>query len=507
MVTSKKIAIIFSYVNNVISIVINIFWGPYLIHTLGDVEYGIYQMVASFAGYLVLMNFGTGLVMVRYVSLYNAKQQKKAQSNFIAICLTITAGLAVLIAIVSTILYFGLDGFYATLNEAQLSHAKKIYIVVVGNIICTLLYQAFDGIILAYERYMFSQSWTMVKTIIRVVIIAVLISKEPNAIIISCVDLSLSLLYLILGIYYVKVHLKVTWKLMYWDKVLLQEIISFSLAIFLQAFVSQVNNNVDKTLLGAMVSPESVSLYSLAMSISTIFSALSTALIGICLPQFTKILASTSDKNKVISAAVKPARIQFLISTAVLFGFILCGKDFVTVWAGKEYSQVWDIALILMVPMYFQNLTSIMEAVLNAMGKRLIRSVILTVAAVGNVCVSIYLIKKIGIIGAPIGTAIATIVFSVIVLNIYYQFGIGLHINRLILETAKGLWKGGVIAFVITLPFSIFIDCGFWGLLIKGGIFIATLSIFELIFGFSDYEKQELKRSLSWRKKQDKPKI
>lgn len=75
MKSEKKAAVLFSYINSILSIGVNIFWGPYLIHTLGDVEYGIYQMVASFAGYLVLMNFGTGTVMTRYVSLYKARQQ------------------------------------------------------------------------------------------------------------------------------------------------------------------------------------------------------------------------------------------------------------------------------------------------------------------------------------------------------------------------------------------------------------------------------------------------
>lgn len=496
MKSEKKAAVLFSYINSILSIVVNIFWGPYLIHTLGDAEYGIYQMVASFAGYLVLMNFGTGTVMTRYVSLYKAKQQEKEQKNFIAICLTITIGLAILIVIVGAILYLGLDNLYATLNEIQLAHAKRIYIIVVSNIVCTLLYQAFDGIIMAYERYMFSQIWTMVKTIIRVAIIAVLINAVPNAIIISWVDLALSVTYLAISAFYVRVRLKVTWKLVRWDKFLLQEIISFSAAIFLQAFVNQVNSNVDKTLLGAMVSPESVSLYSLAMSISTIFSTLSTALLAIYLPQFTKILAETSNTTEVIKAAVKPARIQFFISTTILIGFTLCGKDFVVVWAGKEYLQVWDIAMVLMVPMYFLYLTGIMVSVLDALGKRLFRSVILSVAAVGNIFVSIYLIKKVGVIGAPIGTAIATILFSVIFMNLYYQFGLGLRIDCLVPAMVKGLWKGEAVAFLVALPFAILIDCSFLGLLVKGGVFVIVLLVFELLFGLTNNEKQEIKRLL-----------
>ena len=39
-------------------------------------------------------------------------------------------------------------------------------------------------------------------------------------------------------------------------------------------------------------------------------------------------------------------------------------------------------------------------------------------------------------------------------------------------------------------------DCNFLGLLVKGGAFVLALVVFELLFGVSSDEKQELKRIL-----------
>lgn len=498
MKSEKKTAVLFSYVNSILSILVNIFWGPFLIHTLGAAEYGVYQMVASFAGYLVLMNFGTGTVMTRYVSIYREKKEEKEQQNFIAMALSITLLLAGLIIGIGIFLYQKLGSLYATLNAAQLMEARIIYWFVVANIVTTLLYQAFDGMIMAYEKYMFAQIWQFVKTILRVVLVASLIQWKPNAAFICIVDLLLSFIYLIISIVYCVKKLKIKWKLYKWNVPLLREIFLFSSAIFLQAFVNQVNNNVDKTLLGAMVSPESVSMYSLAMSIYTIFSTLSTALLGLYLPQFTRIVAQCDEPVEITKAAVVPSRIQFVISTTVLFGFILCGRDFVLIWAGKEYMPVWTIALIVMVPMYFVYLTGIVVSILDALGKRLFRSIVLALAAVGNVLISIHLIRRFGMIGAPIGTAISTVIFSVVLMNGYYQFKLKLHIDYLLKESMRGIWKAEIVSFIIVVPLAWKIPCGWIGLLVKGTTFVVALVIGLYTFGLTKVEKNAVKEKLKF---------
>lgn len=497
MNSSRKGAVVFSYINNILTIVINIFWSPYLIHTLGDAEYGIYQMASSFAGYLVLMNLGTGTVITRYVSLYRARKEEEKQENFIAMAWIVCGVLSCLILTVGLLLLGQLGKIYVMLDSYQLAHAKIIYLIVLSNIICTLLTQAFDGIILAYENYMFSQIWTFAKSLLRVILVLALINWRPDSAFISIVDLTLSCHYLLISAGYVFIKLKVKCKLRRWDFPLFRETAIFSLAILLQSFVNQVNSSVDKTLLGAMVSPESVSIYTLAINISTIFSSLSTAMLGIYLPRFTQIAATSDNRIDITKAAVQPSRVQFFVSTTVLLAFLLCGKDFVILWVGKEYLQVWTIAVILMVPMYFLYLTGIIVSVLDALGKRLFRSIVLSLAAVGNILISIMLIQKYGALGAPIGTAIVTILFSVLLMNWYFQFKLDLHIDYLLKEMCRGLWKGELIALIVTMPFAIAIPSSKGGFFIKGAIFVAVLLVVELKCGFNSEELSMIRTAVS----------
>ena len=62
---SRKTGIVFSYISNILNMVCGIYLSRFLLLQLGDTDYGIYQTVASFASYLVLLEFGTGSVMTR----------------------------------------------------------------------------------------------------------------------------------------------------------------------------------------------------------------------------------------------------------------------------------------------------------------------------------------------------------------------------------------------------------------------------------------------------------
>lgn len=491
--SQRKTGMILSYGSSLLLATVNIFLTPFLIRSLGNVEYGIYQSMASFAGYLVLINFGTGTVMTRYVSMYLGKGDKKNERNYIAMCLIITMVLALIIAAASLVMYIFIENMYSeTITAAQMGHAKKLFLVVSLNVIVTLIAQAFQGIITAYEKFNFTGLWNISRVLLKVALLVGVFFLWKDSMVIALVDLFLSCLFMVLCIGYC-IRLKATPKLYKFDKKVFASSAVFSLAIMLQAVVNQVNSKVDITILGVMESQESVTRYAVAMQVFSIFSTLSTAAIAIYLPKFTKLVASgKSDGETITKEMVAPSRIQTLVSGTIMCGFLICGMDFIKVWMGEGFDLSWWIAIIILVPFFFVYTNGVVVSVLDAMQKRLVRSVVLACVAVVNVFISIMFVKFFGEIGAPIGTAIATFVGSFIIMNIYYKKVIGIQIITLF----KGIFKGILPCFVISvaaaLPAAIFIETGFLGLVVKGGIFVTVLLASLMIFGFNKEEKSLL---------------
>lgn len=500
--SQRKVGMMLSYVNSLLLVAVNIFLTPFLIKTLGNSEYGVYQMMASFGGYLVLINFGTGTIMTRFVSVALAKKDRKAEENSIATCLLISLGLGAVILIAATVLFVFLESIYASsMTPPQIEKAKVLYLFVAGNVFVMLFANTLQGIITAYEKFVVNSFWQIFKTFLKAVLVIFFLSIKSDSIIIVAVDLFLSLSLLVFELFYVLFGLKVRWKIYSFDKELFTSSAVFALAIFLQSVVNQVNTKVDVTILGIMKGPESVTTYSVAMQVFMVFSSVSSAAIAVYLPKFSRMCANGKPDGKTITdATIEPSRVQTLMSGAILFGFLICGRDFINVWMGDEYAFAWVIAVIILIPSFLLYTNGVIVSVLDAMGKRLIRSLVLAGIALCNIALTVVLVYFFGEIGAPIGTAIATFVGSVVIMNIYYVKVLGFKLGYFCVQVFKGIIPSLLAATAVSLPFVFILDVGLWGLVIKAGVFVVTLSISLWLFGFNKAEKDSVKGFFKRRK-------
>ena len=65
---NRKTGVVLSYVLLVVEIFSTLLFTPFLIRTLGQAEYGIYQLVLSITAYLALLDLGVGNSVIRYIT-------------------------------------------------------------------------------------------------------------------------------------------------------------------------------------------------------------------------------------------------------------------------------------------------------------------------------------------------------------------------------------------------------------------------------------------------------
>ena len=57
---------------------------PFIINHLGVSDYGIYSLVSALAGYLIVLEFGLANTTIRFLSVYQANNEKDKASEFIS---------------------------------------------------------------------------------------------------------------------------------------------------------------------------------------------------------------------------------------------------------------------------------------------------------------------------------------------------------------------------------------------------------------------------------------
>ena len=495
---NRSIGIVLSYLNTGMDMVCGLFLSSFLLRMLGDTEYGIYQTIASFANYLILLEFGTGTVMTRNISMCRGggAEREEIQRNVTSIWMLAWI-LAAVIAAVAAVFYLSIDSIYAaTLDLAQRAHAKNIFLLVTVYLLCSFLMQTLNGVILAYEHYRFGAVQKICRTVLRTGLLVGLVSMNRSSAVIACVDAVLSAVLLIVSAGYVLKNFHIRLRPGKMNAAVVRTALPLAAALFLQTIVNQANNNVDKFLIGIMLSPQSVSLYSVAMYIYSIFSSLTTIPISMYAPSVGKWMQQKTQTTQLEKHLVAPCRMVAFTGGMIYFGFIAMGRPFVELVYGDKYAQAWIIAVIVMTPMYLNMINGVLINVLDALNKRMVRSVALIATTAANIALTVIWLKLWGVVGAALATALCTFLGQVLIMNVYYHKKLKINVLYLFREALRGILPWMLIGCAAALWVGSLTGSLVWTLVVRCVLFCGITLGGYLIRGISEWEKQLLKRLL-----------
>lgn len=494
----KKKGIAIAYISLFVNTIISIFLTPYLMKQLGVDNYGVYKTINSFVGYMHLVNFGTGVIIVRYVAQYTNENRSSDLANFFGMMVIITAIMISLMLLIGFLIYSSLPSLLKnSFSIAQLEDAKKICLILIFNVIIIVASSSFDGVIMGYECFAISKIFNLIKIVLKPIFVFSLLTIYRNIFFLAIIDMLCVAVVLLFQIYYCKVFLHVKISFHHMDKQLIKIVLTFSLSNMLQAFINQVNQNMDNVILGSIEGPSIVSMYSISLLIFSIYSTLVGVIGSVFIPQATKLYESGSNIEDLTDLVIKPGRYQFIIAGAFLSGFILFGKNFIVLWVGKDFLGAYLPTIIMLFPLMITAIQSVCIAILDAMLKRLIRSLVLAGVAIFNLLCSIILVKLFGYIGAAIGTGLSLLLGHVLFMNYYYYKYIGLNIPRMFKSIFKGISRALLLTTVIMIPFSIFLDNSFIAFLVKIILFCITYAFLLYLIGLNNNEKKDIKNIVS----------
>ena len=471
---NRNVGVALSCGRILINLVCGLLLSAVLLRVLGDTEYGVYQTVAAFANYLVLLEFGMGTVMVRNLSACRGAGASPAEiQRQVSTLWTLAVCLGGVILAVAAVFYALTPAVYAgSMTALQIVHGQRMFAVLAGFVVLSFLSQTVSGVLLAFEHYRFAAIEGTVRTALRAAAILAAVGWRKNAMVIAIADLIFSGLSLAAIAIYCRRKTGLKLRLGRMDGAILRSAAPLALAIFLQAVVNQANNNVDKLLIGVMLTPEAVALYSVGLYIYGVFSALTTVPISMYGPVIQQCVERKGD---LLAQLVPPCRLAAVMGGAVLFGFAAVGRPFIRLVYGESYLQAWTIALLLMGPMYLNAVTGPAVNGLDAKNKRMGRSWILLLTTALNVVLTVFWLRQWGVLGAAAATAVATVLGQVVLGNWYYRKALGISVGKLYREAFRGVWLWLVLGCGTGALVTHWIESDLAALLYGGCVFVAFL--------------------------------
>lgn len=491
MKSQRKIGLVFSVLQIGVSSFVGLLFTPFLIKSLGTVEYGLYQLLYATVGYFALLDFGLGSTITQFI-LKKDEERPVSVDSVISICLKIYGVIDFIILLLIVFVSDNLQKFYpASITIENLQYAKLLFRIMGLTTCISLISHALSGIENAFEQYTATKGIRLLQQIVRVMVLVILFNIGMKAIAIVMVDFILAIAILLFDVLFCKIKCGVRFFAGVWDYVLFKRIATFSIFVFLQLIVTQVNNSVDRVLLGRYASLEMVSLYAVCMQLYNMFNSLGGVIPGVSVPQISRTVYLDNSNIKTTDYCAKLSRYQCFLLFLLMGGFICVGEHFISIWT-KEYNahEVWIIVMLICLPQILEFIETPIFYVMKAKELQAGRSIILASVALGNILISIALIRIFPVYGCAIGTFLSFVIGNNIIANMYYHKKVGIIIPRYF----KIVFKGILPAWIISLITGFFINKisirGINGFLVKGILYCFIYFGLILCIGTNRNEKK-----------------
>ena len=493
-VNQLKAGAVLNYAVLILNTLVNLLYTPYMLRMMGQSEYGLYSLVASVIGCLTILDLGFGNAIVRYTAKYRAEGKTEEQYKMFGMFLILYIVIGVIAFCSGLGLYFNVDNMFRDIMTAiELEHTRVMMLILIFNLAFTFPMSIFGSIMSAYERFVFPKIINIIRICLNTAIMIVLLNMGYKAIAMVSLMTVFNAVTLIINYIYCKrvLHVKIKYGKFQWG--FLAEVSVYSLWIFLNAIMDKVYWSTGQFVLGAVAGTVAVSVFAVAIQLQSMYLQFSTAISSVFLPKVTSMVTQNAKDEELSELFIRTGRIQNLIMSLILFGFIVFGQQFVNLWAGEGYSNAYYMTLAFFISLYIPLIQNMGITILQARNQMRFRSLLYIVLAFIALVFEIIFAKTWGGIGCALAVSIALLIGQGLIMNIYYQRV--QHLN--ILKFWKEIIKMDLIPFSLTV-FALYftryvVNINGWLTLGLGVITYSILYVTLLIpFVMNSYERSLL---------------
>lgn len=444
-------SIIISYVTIFASVLISLFYTPFLLRTIGTSQYGIHSFAISIVSWLSII---TTALCSGYLK-FATELAKKDGDNISKLnglyfwFFTIIDAVVIVVGFVLSFLFWTGVIPLENYTEAERNLVAPCVLLMAINSFISIFVSYFSLYESFKERFVWARLITLLQKMFNPAVCIPLILLGGNVVTVCIIQVISAILNLALlsfhAIHVSKMKVKFGFRFKS-DKALTKSVITFSSFALLSTIAVSINQSADQILLGLISDPTSVAIYQLGLSFvsylslfcSSITNSLSTKL-------YRSDLESHEDTNDLF---VKISNFQMILAFLIVGGFICCGREFMILWAGEENSAAFVVGAMLFTVNLFTFTSTSSEIIVKSRGYFKFEAIYYLFEAITNVIVSLILLlvldKQYAIYACCGATVAIMIIFRWIGLSIFYKKKIKLPIG----EYFFLLTKFAVITFV-----------------------------------------------------------
>ena len=475
-----------SYVAIAINILTGLFYTPWMIHSIGRENYGLYTLAMSVIT-LFVFDFGLSSAVTRFIAKYLAEGNQQKANNCLGLVYRLYIIIDIVLFLILTGIFFFIPEIYRELTPDEIEKFKVIYCMSALYSVISFPFIPVNGVLTAHEKFVQVKICDVLHKLIIVGAMTVCLLAGMGLYALVMVNAISGVLTIIFKLWCISHYTqqKISWH--YFNKSEFKEIVNFSGWVTVIALAQRCIFNLAPSILGALSGSVAIAILGVATTLEGYTYTFANAINGMFLPKVSRIV--TNDQASVLPLMIRVGRVQIYVVALIVFGIVCFGQEFIRLWVGEGFSDSFLCAVLIVAPSLFHLPQMIGIETVYAANKVKKMAYVMTVMAIVNLLGAIMLAPSLGAKGICISVCVAYLLRTIGMDVIFYR---DLHID------VFTFFKESYIKMLIPLiiVFAIGLACGYYipsfgwlGFVVKIGVFVCAYSLIMFFFVMNPDEK------------------
>jgi O-antigen/teichoic acid export membrane protein len=388
-----------------INVLVGIFLSPFIMHRLGDTAFGIWVLIFSITGYFGIFDLGISTSVIRYVSKYTATKETDKLARYINTSLASYGAIGMLSMAVTLFLSFYVDRFFR-IPPGMHSQARILLLLVGGSVSLGFPLGISIGILEGLQRYYLNNWIAVVMSLTRAALIVFFLHRGYGLVTIALITVLPSVAAAMVRAFFVTRLLPLPYGLKYIDREAFGHMATFGGATMLLIISARLRFQTDEMVIGSMLSAAAITYFSIGARIMDYAFQVVATLAQLFVPMSSQSEA-VGKLDRIRKIYIAGNRACALVTFPMIATVLILGKSIIEVWVGSKYVPLsYPVLVTLAIPMTLLMSQAASGRILIGMGRHRQLAMVSLIEGVGNLILSIALVRPLGIVGDALGTAI-----------------------------------------------------------------------------------------------------
>ncbi len=418
-----------NWVTFVFSAVVNFVLAPIVVRELGETQYGAWVLLVSMVGNLGLLDLGVRAAVTRYMAHFHAAGDHASASRLYSSAIRIFSIAGVIAIAISVVMAFLVGSVFNV--PPDLVRIARIVAVLGGiNVAVSLTSGVFGGVLIGLERFDYNNGVEIAVSILRVAGVLITLKTGQGLIGLAVVQLVATVLRGVCNIFLVRwLYPELDLTPSTWDRESTRLIFKYGLTASMLHVSGALMLYSDSLVIGAFLPVAMVTYFAIAGNLSDYARSIVGGISQTLTPRISAMQAG-GQHAALSGALLTNARLSTLVVLPIATTFMLRGHSFIGLWMGAAYADLSGrVLLILSLSLVTLAGYQVVAAAMFGINKHGGLIPIFVGETVVNLVLSIILVRRFGVIGTAVGTAIPRLVVSTLICPWYVRKTLGIPVR------------------------------------------------------------------------------